>query len=429
MKKYFYTPVLVLLLSSLMTLRAQNSQEYLGLPGDNLNLFAVMKLFQESETLEGFERDLNAENSRVNNLDLNGDNYVDYIRVIDNVDRNVHFIVLQVAINPRENQDVAVFTVVQENNGNVTIQLVGDEELYGQNYIVEPIMDETPNPGYMGKKVNGQRVTVVRTNTYEIATWPLVHFIFAPSYIVWRSPWNWNYYPSYWHPWNAHYWHYYYGYHYNYYGYYYGHFRHWNNHRYDYYRNGYHSHHYTHSAYVRNRIHEGQYKTTYSKPEQRRAGTELYHATRRTSNPGTNATSAGGRRTSSGSATPTTSRSSTRPSSEQNVRSSSGTSRTSSDQSVRTNSNTNTRSTSGQSVKTNTNTRSTSGQSVRTNSGSSSSKPTTTVRSSGQRSGSSGVSSSGRRSGNTESSGSSGTRKSTRESSSSGSSSREGGRR
>ncbi len=34
-------------------------KEYLGLPGDNLNLYAVMQLFQDSKTLEDFERDLN----------------------------------------------------------------------------------------------------------------------------------------------------------------------------------------------------------------------------------------------------------------------------------------------------------------------------------------------------------------------------------
>ena len=91
---------------------AQTRQdEYLGLPGDNLNLYAVMKLFQGSETLESFERNLNDENTRINNLDLNGDNFIDYIRVIDYVDRDVHNIVLRVAINKRENQDVAVFTV------------------------------------------------------------------------------------------------------------------------------------------------------------------------------------------------------------------------------------------------------------------------------------------------------------------------------
>src|SRR5512138_2917408 len=154
MKKYFYTPVLVVLLTAL-TVRAQDRQDYLGLPGDNLNLYAVMKLFQESETLEGFERALNDENSHINNLDLNGDNLVDYIRVIDNVDGNVHTIVLQVAINRRENQDVAVFTVQRFNNGHVQIQLIGDESLYGPDYIIEPYIDEadsgeTPNPGYIG---------------------------------------------------------------------------------------------------------------------------------------------------------------------------------------------------------------------------------------------------------------------------------------
>lgn len=30
------------------------SEEKLNLPGDNLNLYAVMNLFRESETLEGF---------------------------------------------------------------------------------------------------------------------------------------------------------------------------------------------------------------------------------------------------------------------------------------------------------------------------------------------------------------------------------------
>ena len=33
--------------------------EYLGLAGDNLNLYAVMNMFEESEKLEGFERSLN----------------------------------------------------------------------------------------------------------------------------------------------------------------------------------------------------------------------------------------------------------------------------------------------------------------------------------------------------------------------------------
>jgi hypothetical protein len=75
MKKLIITSILALLLTGVSMLKAQDyPEEYLGLPGDNLNLYAVMDLFQKSETLEGFERDLNAENTRINNLDLNGDN-------------------------------------------------------------------------------------------------------------------------------------------------------------------------------------------------------------------------------------------------------------------------------------------------------------------------------------------------------------------
>ena len=57
---------LVSVVSLMVTLVASGAvkrqdEDRLGLPGDNLNLYAVMKLFQESETLEGFERSLNDE--------------------------------------------------------------------------------------------------------------------------------------------------------------------------------------------------------------------------------------------------------------------------------------------------------------------------------------------------------------------------------
>ncbi len=74
MKKSVITSVLAVLLASATTVGAQNyPEEYLGLPGDNLNLYAVMDLFRNSETLEDFERGLNDRESRINNLDLNGD--------------------------------------------------------------------------------------------------------------------------------------------------------------------------------------------------------------------------------------------------------------------------------------------------------------------------------------------------------------------
>jgi hypothetical protein len=291
MKTLIATSLLIALLVSGVSVMAQTQNEdYLGLPGDNLNLFAVMKLFQESKTLEEFERTLNDENSRINNLDLNNDNYIDYISVFDNVYGDVHNIVLQVAINEREKQDVAVFTVERDKKGNVILQLTGDRALYGDNYIIEPnyddtVINETPNPGYTGnaRTVNGRKVNVVRTTVVEVATWPLVTYIYSPGYVVWRSSWYWGYYPQYWSPWRPYYWHYYYGYHYNYYDYYYSYYRPWNYHRHTHWNDYYYRTHHVHSTTVNVYIRDGRYKPTYSRPEERAKGEALYASTHRDS--------------------------------------------------------------------------------------------------------------------------------------------------
>ena len=277
MKKFIITSILVAVFTAGTSIIAQDRQEeYMGLPGDNLNLFAVMKLFQESKTLEEFEQNLNDQKSNINNLDLNGDGLIDYIRVFDNIDGDVHNIVLQVAVSPTENQDVAVFTVQRFNNGQVQIQLTGDEELYGKNYIIEPRFDDanqaqTPNPGYTGN-VPVQNITYIRTTPVEIAGWPLVRFIYLPSYTVWRSSWYWGYYPAYWHPWRPFSWHYYSGYHYYWDNDYYGHYRRWDSHRYSRWNDFYYTGRRSYSTDVHHRIEAGTYKTTYSHPDERRVG-------------------------------------------------------------------------------------------------------------------------------------------------------------
>jgi len=279
MKKIAMFSLLSLTVAFMTSGRVQGQYEdRLGLPGDNLNLYAVMKIFQESETLEAFERNLNDENLIINNLDLDGDNRVDYIRVLDYPDGNDHTIVLQVALSAYENQDVAVFTVDRDPAGNVTVQLVGDEELYGRNYIIEPYYSdagETANPAYVGNG-NHKDVVVTRVSTVEVASWPLVRFVFMPSYTVWRSPWYYGYYPHYWHPWHPHYWDYYYGYHYNYYNHYYGYYHRWDRHRYNNYNDFYYNNHRAHSTLVLNRIQNNSYKHTYSHPESREEGNKMY---------------------------------------------------------------------------------------------------------------------------------------------------------
>lgn len=278
MKRFLIFSILAAIAATGVAMMPQEyPREYLGLPGDNFNLYAVMKLFQESETLEGFERSLNDENTRINNLDLNNDNYIDYIKVLNYVDGNVHTIVLQAVLGRNESQDVAVFTVERFRDGSVQIQLIGDEALYGKNYIIEPYYAETPNPGYTKSRVRNT-TTVVRTTYVEVAAWPVIRYIYTPGYVVWRSAWYWGYYPVYWKPWRPYYWHYYYGYHYHWYPEYYRYYYRYTVPRWtgwdSYYRDRR-----VYSTNVTVNINTGVYRTTYSRPEQRKEGEAQYAKT------------------------------------------------------------------------------------------------------------------------------------------------------
>ncbi len=133
---------------------------------------------------------------------------------------------------------------------------------------------KTPNPGYTYYSGNA---VVVRTTTLEVASWPVIRFIFLPTYVVWHSPWYYNYYPSYWHPWRPYYWHYYYGYHYNYDPYYYGHYRVYHHHRHSYWHDTYYSQRRNYSPVVTTHIESGSYRRTYSNPEARKAGYDMYY--------------------------------------------------------------------------------------------------------------------------------------------------------
>ncbi|MBK7633050.1 MAG: hypothetical protein IPJ13_01330 [Saprospiraceae bacterium] len=53
-----------------------------GLPGDHFSLEGALELFKKSSSPEDFEKQLNSKDNNVNNLDLNDDNDIDYVKVI-----------------------------------------------------------------------------------------------------------------------------------------------------------------------------------------------------------------------------------------------------------------------------------------------------------------------------------------------------------
>jgi len=138
---------------------------------DNLDLQAVASIFGESKDLSDFEFRLNDPNLRINNLDLNRDGYVDYLRVVELVEGRTHLIVIQAVLGKDLFQDVATIEVEKDTRQNVVLmQVVGNSYLYGPNYIYEPVYITRP---------------------------PMFTLFWTSNYRAYHSSWGWGYYPDY----------------------------------------------------------------------------------------------------------------------------------------------------------------------------------------------------------------------------------------
>ena len=167
----------ILLISSLVA-RADETITVSATNSDiaaNLDLKVVAKLFGEAKDLEDFEAKLNNPDSAFVNLDLNGDGDVDYIRVIETTSGNKHLIVLQAVLAKDIYQDVASIYVEKDEANNVSVQVIGDEYIYGENYIIEPVY-------------------IYRPVIYD--------WFWSPYWVCWSSPWYWGWWPGWWYTWH-----------------------------------------------------------------------------------------------------------------------------------------------------------------------------------------------------------------------------------
>ncbi|NAS13226.1 hypothetical protein [Poritiphilus flavus] len=147
---------------------------------ENLDLEAVASLFGDAKDLEEFEQKLNDPEIQISNLDLNEDEYVDYLRVVETAENDTHLIAIQAVLGDDIFQDVATIEVEKNADGEAQVQVVGDVYLYGPDYIVEPVY------------------------VYR----PVIFSIFwRPFYRPYRSVFYWGYYPRYfrkWRPFHVH---------------------------------------------------------------------------------------------------------------------------------------------------------------------------------------------------------------------------------
>lgn len=142
---------------------------------EGLDLAAVGELFKNSKDIEEFEAGLNDPKKGINNLDLDENGEVDFIRVLDEANGDTHVLVLQVPLGENEYQDVATVEIDKGDSDDYNFQLHGNADIYGPNYYVIPA-------------------------NVHVRTWPIVTWIYRPAYRPYISPFSYRVYPAWYRP-------------------------------------------------------------------------------------------------------------------------------------------------------------------------------------------------------------------------------------
>ncbi|MBK8505218.1 MAG: hypothetical protein IPL46_25275 [Saprospiraceae bacterium] len=115
MKKVCITGLLFVTLFS--ATQAQYRTERTGYDGDYFSLEGAIEIFKQAHSIRDFERKINSKNAYVNNLDLNFDGRIDYVRVEHRRQGDFHAIIMQVPIDKYDLQDVAVIEIEKSDEG------------------------------------------------------------------------------------------------------------------------------------------------------------------------------------------------------------------------------------------------------------------------------------------------------------------------
>ncbi len=179
MKKCLSSLAILLFMSvSICTAIAQEDVTIVAPTSDaaeGLDLKAVSELFKDAKNLEEFEKALNDPDGGVNNLDLDDNGEVDFIRVVEESADDTRVIILQAALAKDEFQDVATIEIEKGGDDQYNMQVHGDQVIYGPDYYVAP-------------------------THVHVHTWPIITWMYRPVYRPYRSSFYFGYYPRWWRP-------------------------------------------------------------------------------------------------------------------------------------------------------------------------------------------------------------------------------------
>lgn len=140
--------------------------------GDNLNLQALGELVKTAKNAQDIENQLNTKGS-INNLDLDGDGKVDYIKVTEYGTGTTKGFSFTVDLAGGQSQEVATIEIQQNGTQQASLNINGNQSVYGNNNSY--------------------------SSNYSIADLMIMNYLFSPhGYYI--SPYHYGYYPSYYSP-------------------------------------------------------------------------------------------------------------------------------------------------------------------------------------------------------------------------------------
>ncbi len=101
---------------------------------NGLDLQAVGALIKKTKDAEDLEKLINDKNQGINNLDLNEDGNVDYIKVTEFGDDSAKGFSLTVEPAKGEEQEVATIHLEKSTNEQASVEVRGNQNIYGANH-------------------------------------------------------------------------------------------------------------------------------------------------------------------------------------------------------------------------------------------------------------------------------------------------------
>ena len=105
--------------------------------------------------------------------------------------------------------DIATIGIEKTGDTEAQLQIIGDEEIYGEQVIVEASDEGDEIESDTEGKASGPSANYTEASSIVVNVffWPSVRFVYRPAYVPWVSPWRYRYYPGWWRPWRPLGWH------------------------------------------------------------------------------------------------------------------------------------------------------------------------------------------------------------------------------